>query len=464
MTTAASPRTPEHVEAARRLRQPTGLALLFFAEMWERFSYYGMRALLILYLVDQAGIFRWSQERASHLYGWYTGLIWFTPIIGGYLADRVLGLHRALVIGGIVIALGHFALAFETQPLFFLGLCLIVLGTGFFKANVSTMVGQLYGEDDPRRDAGFSFFYMGINLGGFLGPIFCGALAASPRFGWRYGFGLAGIGMVIGLITYLVFRRKYLGDVGLVPAGQTRVGDSIAAKQPLTREERDRVLAIVIIVIFTTFFWLASEQAGSSLNLFALERTDRGMGGLLGRILPNGEIPTAWFQSMTPFWVIVLSPLFGTLWSRLGARQPSTPTKIAAGLVFLGVGFVFMVVGAHLSDGGARVSALWLTACYFFITCGEVCLYPVGLSFVTKVAPIKYSSALMGIFFLSLFAASLLGGYVAGTVQAVERGEVVHILGGRADFFLLFVVSSFAAAGMLFLLVPTIRRLMHGRG
>jgi proton-dependent oligopeptide transporter, POT family len=458
---------PAHISDSQRrprLRQPIGLALLFVAEMWERFSYYGMRALLILYLVDQGGVFHWTQQSASQLYGWYTGLVWFTPILGGYLADRFLGTHKSLVIGGSVISLGHFALAFETQGFFFLGLVLIVLGTGFFKSNVSTMVGQLYKEDDPRRDAGFTFFYMGINLGAFIGPLICGYLAADPRFGWRYAFAAAGVGMVVGLIVYLVFRRRFLGDIGLVPAGQTRVGDTIAAERPLTPEDRDRVLAILIVVFFSTFFWLASEQAGSSLNLFALERTDRAVTGFIGRLLPNYEIPTAWFQSAVPFFVITLSPLFGLFWERLGERQPSTAAKMGYGLLFLTLGYMIITLGAHFSDAGVLVSPLFLIGCYLFITCGEICLYPVGLSFVSKVAPVKYASALMGIFFLSLFAASLLGGYVAGTVKAVERGEVYQVLGGRADFFLLFVITSLLAAVFLFVLVPLIKRLTHGRG
>jgi POT family proton-dependent oligopeptide transporter len=459
----ATARRPEPPHAAR-LRQPVGLALLFVAEMWERFSYYGMRALLILYLVDQAGIFHWSQQSASRLYGWYTGLVWFTPILGGYLADRYLGTHKSLVIGGTIISLGHFALALETRTFFFLGLVLIVLGTGFFKSNVSTMVGQLYKEDDPRRDAGFTFFYMGINLGAFIGPLICGYLAADSRFGWSYAFGAAGVGMVLGLIVYLVFRRRYLGDIGLVPAGLTRVGDTIAAKRRLTREERDRVLAIIVVVFFSTFFWLASEQAGSSLNLFALERTDRAVAGFVGQLLPSHEIPTAWFQSAVPFFVITLSPLFGLLWERLGERQPSTATKMAYGLLFLSLGYMVITLGAYRSDAGVLVSSWYLIACYFFITCGEICLYPVGLSFVSKVAPVKFASALMGIFFLSLFAASLLGGYVAGTVKAVERGEVYRVLGGRADFFLMFVITSILAGLLMLVLVPTIKRLSHGRG
>jgi proton-dependent oligopeptide transporter, POT family len=455
-----APLTPQ----GARLRQPVGLALLFVAEMWERFSYYGMRALLILYLVDQAGVFRWNQQPASQLYGWYTGLVWFTPILGGYLADRFLGTHKSLVIGGTIISLGHFALALERQSFFFLGLILIVLGTGFFKSNVSTMVGQLYQEDDPRRDAGFTFFYMGINLGAFIGPLICGYFAADPRFGWGYAFGSAGVGMVLGLIVYLVFRRRYLGDIGLVPAGLTRVGDTVAAKRPLTPEERDRVLAIVIVVFFSTFFWLASEQAGSSLNLFALERTNRSVVGFFGGLLPNYEIPTAWFQSAVPFFVVTLSPLFGLLWDRLGTRQPSTATKMAYGLLLLSLGYMIITLGALRSDTGTLVSPAYLIVCYFFITCGEICPYPVGLSFVSKVAPVKYSSALMGIFFLSLFAASLLGGYVAGTVKAVERGEVYHVLGGRADFFLMFVITSILAGVFLLILVPLIKRLTHGRG
>jgi POT family proton-dependent oligopeptide transporter len=447
-------------------KQPRGLALLFFTEMWERFSYYGMRALLILFLIDTTtGGFGWTQEKASQLYGWYTGLVYLTPIIGGWLADRYLGTARSLVIGGIVIALGHFTMAADTRVTFFLGLVLIIVGTGFFKANVSTLVGQLYRDHDPRRDAGFTIFYIGINSGAFLGPLVCGWLAANPKYGWSWGFGAAGVGMTLGVICFMLLRQRYLGDTGMVPMGQMRMADGgKAPAEPLTKEEKDRVLAIVIVVFFVAFFWLAFEQAGSSLNVFAQQKTQRAVGGWLGRVLPNGEIPAAWFQSVNAFFIVTLAPLFALLWKKMGSRQPSTPVKMAWGLFFLGLGFLVIVLGARVSDLGGLASPGFLISLYFLHTCGELLVSPVGLSFVTKVAPVKIASMMMGVWFLSNFTANLAGGYLAGTVQKVARGEVFTLLGGQADFFLIFVVTSFTACALLFMLMPTLKRLIHGRG
>jgi POT family proton-dependent oligopeptide transporter len=447
-------------------KQPRGLALLFFTEMWERFSYYGMRALLILFLIDTTtGGFGWTQEKASQLYGWYTGLVYLTPIIGGWLADRYLGTARSLVIGGIVIALGHFTMAADTRVTFFLGLLLIIVGTGFFKANVSTLVGQLYRDHDPRRDAGFTIFYIGINSGAFLGPLVCGWLAANPKYGWSWGFGAAGVGMTLGVICFMLLRQRYLGDTGMIPMGQMRMADGgKASAEPLTKEEKDRVLAIFIVVVFVAFFWLAFEQAGSSLNVFAQQKTQRAVGGWLGGVLPNGEIPAAWFQSVNAFFIVTLAPLFALLWKKMGSRQPSTPVKMAWGLCFLGLGFLVIVLGARVSDLGGLASPGFLISLYFLHTCGELLVSPVGLSFVTKVAPIKIASMMMGVWFLSNFTANLAGGYLAGTVQKVARGEVFTLLGGQADFFLIFVVTSFAACALLFTLMPTLKRLIHGRG
>ncbi len=447
-------------------KQPRGLALLFFTEMWERFSYYGMRALLILYLIDTAtGGFGWTQERASRLYGWYTGLVYLTPILGGWLADRYLGTAKSLIIGGIVIALGHFTMAAETHFTFFAGLGLIIIGTGFFKANVSTLVGQLYGDHDPRRDSGFTIFYIGINAGAFIGPIICGWLAANPNFGWRWGFGAAGVGMTLGVICFLLLRKKYIGDIGMQPMARTASSAGReAGSAPLTKEEKDRVLAIIIVVFFVAFFWLAFEQAGSSLNVFAQQKTQRAVGGWLGSIVPNGEIPAAWFQSVGPFFILTLAPLFAMLWNRMGARQPSTPVKMTGGLFFLGLGFVVIAAGAYLAGADGLASPFFLITLYFLHTCGELMVSPVGLSFVTKVAPVKIASMMMGVWFLSNFSANLVGGYIAGTVQKVSRGEVFTLLGGQADFFLIFIFTSFAACGLLVLLTPMLKRLIHGRG
>ncbi len=459
MTTAA---LPEEFPT----KQPSGLPLLFFAEMWERFSYYGMRALLVLFLIDTTtGGFGWTQERASRFYGWYTGLVYLTPIVGGWLADRYLGTARSLVIGGVIIALGHFTMAADTHLTFFVGIFFVIIGTGFFKANVSTMVGQLYREHDPRRDAGFTIYYIGINLGAFLGPLICGWLASNPRYGWPWGFGAAGVGMTLGLITFVLFRKKYLGDVGMTPMARMQGQKTEGAKAaPLNREEKDRVLAIIIVVLFVALFWLAFEQAGSSLNVFAQQKTQRAVGGWFGSMLPNGEIPAAWFQSVNAFFIIALAPVLAMLWQWLGARQPSTPKKMAWGLFFVGVAFLIVMVGARVADKGGLASPMFLVGLYFFNSVGELCVSPVGLSFVTKVAPAKIASMMMGVWFLSNFMANLTGGYIAGTVQAIERGEVFTIFGGQADFFLIFVLTSFGASALLFLLIPTLTRLIHGRG
>jgi len=452
--------------------QPKGLLILFGTEMWERFSYYGMRAILVLYLVDKFhGGAGWSKETASQLYGWYTGLVYLTPLLGGYLADKWLGTHRSLVIGGVIIASGHFSLALtlphaldigigaaRLSPTFFLGLFLIILGTGFFKSNVSTMVGQLYEQGDPRRDRGFTIFYMGINLGAWLGTLICGLLGESERFGWHWGFGAAGIGMVAGLFNYIFFKRKYLGTIGDVPARKVEAAKTGAGgEQPLTKEERERILALFITAFFVIFFWLAFEQAGSSMNLFAAERTYRVVAGY--------TVPASWFQQVNPLAILAFAPVFSMFWKWLSDRgkEPSTPAKMGIGLLFLSAGFVFMVIGAKLSDHGMLVSAFWLSMAYLLHTFGELCLSPLGLSLVTKLAPAKFASLLMGTWFLANFTANLVGGYVAGLVEKVERGEVFHVLGGQADFFLMFVVSSAAAGVMFLLLTPTLKKLMHGR-
>ncbi|MGH8652053.1 MAG: peptide MFS transporter [Gammaproteobacteria bacterium] len=446
--------------------QPPGLALLFVTEMWERFSYYGMRALLVLFLIAEAdrGGFGWPVERASQLYGWYTGLVYLTPLLGGYLADRYLGTHRALVVGGSLIALGHFSLALESVASFYTGLALLIIGTGFFKPNVSTMVGQLYSTHDPRRDAGFTIFYMGINLGALIGPLVCGYLAQSERFGWGYGFAAAGLGMVLGLLGYLAGKRKYLGEIGSRPAA--RHADSHGIGAPLTREEKERIVALMITAFFVIFFWLAFEQAGSSMTVFAERSADRSAPEWLQWLIGGSAFPTAWFQAVNPGFILLLAPGFSLLWQALGRREiePSTPFKMALGLMLLGSGFLFLVLGAHLSDQGVRVSPGWLIGAYFLHTCGELCLSPVGLSLVTKLAPLKLASMLMGVWFLANFAANLLGGYLAGTLEAVQRGEFFQLLGGQADFFLIFVLSSLAASGLLFALAPFLKKLMHGRG
>jgi POT family proton-dependent oligopeptide transporter len=445
---------PPRPKSEKLDRQPPGLFLLFGVEMWERFSFYGMRAFLTLFLISSAGGFGWSKEQASHLYGWYQGLVYLTPLLGGYLADRLIGTHRSVIIGGIIIASGHFCLAVPAKPTFFLGLALIILGTGFFKSNISTMVGQLYSENDRRRDAAFTIFYMGINLGASIGQIICPKLA--DRYNWHVGFSAAGFGMVLGLVVYLAFKRRFLGTIGDVPASRAgRQKDS--ARQPLTAEEKKGVAAIAILAFFNIFFWMAFEQAGSSMTFFAEERTRRMFLGI------NFLAP--YFQSVNSISVILLAPVFAWLWTILEARNraPSTPVRFAFGLFLLGSGFIVLVIGARLSDGGIRISPLWLIVTYVLHTCGELCLSPVGLSMVTKLAPARFASLAMGAWFFSMFISDLMAGFIAGTVEKVEKGQLFHLLGGQADFFLMFVVSTFAAGIALLAISPVVKRLMAGR-
>lgn len=477
---------------------PKGLGLLFFVEMWERFSYYGMRALLILYLVNHL---EWSDSRAAHLYGTYTGLVYLTPIFGGWLADQFIGTRRSLVIGAIIIALGHFTLAFESMPMFYTGLGLIIVGTGFFKPNVSTMVGQLYPEGDSRRDAGFTIFYMGINLGAFIAPLICGYLG--QKIGWHWGFGAAGVGMVLGLVTYLWGRDRYLPGIGLakpvartieagsaIPSSEVDSGKAIkagiigallgaglaflsnASWLPLLMsavaggvvaatlidtqgEERKRVIALFILIFFTIFFWTAFEQAGSSMNLFADRYTNLTLGSF--------EFPSSWFQSVNSLFILLLAPVFGWIWVKLAAtgREPSTPLKMAIGLILLGLGFIFLVFGAKTVDSCIAVygrgaaecaiaSPMWLVLAIMFHTLGELCLSPVGLSYVTKVAPAKFVSLLMGGWFMSSAAANYLGGWLAGRTETIESQSL---------FFSIPVATSIGSALILLMLVPMIKNL-----
>ncbi len=427
------------------LGHPRGLALLFLVEMWERFSYYGMRALLVLYLVNAL---KWDTPRATNLYGTYTSLAYLTPLFGGYLADRFLGTRRSLVVGGILIALGHFSLAVQGMPTFYLGLALVIIGTGFFKPNVSTMVGQLYKEGDPRRDGGFTLFYMGINLGAFIAPLICGYLG--ERVGWHYGFGAAGVGMVFGLALYVWGRDRYLPGIGFpFPKRPPLVIASAASKQSpsqATADDRRRILALVIVVLFVVAFWAAFEQTGSSMNLFADKNTQRQAGSFL--------IPASWFQTVNAGFILLLAPIFAFMWRRLNkiGKEPTTPMKMAIGLALLGLGFVFMVIGGRRSDAGILVSPFWLIATYFLHTTGELCLSPVGLSYVTKVAPARFASVLMAGWFLANGAGNKIAGTVAGLYGRLSNGE----------FFMIFVVSSFVAAALLYLLVPRINRLTEG--
>ena len=444
---------------------PRGLSTLFFTEMWERFSYYGMRALLILFMtapLAQGGL-GFDTAVAGAVYGLYTSMVYLTTLPGGWLADRLIGQRNAVFYGGVLIASGHFSMAFPTLATFYLGLVLIVIGTGLLKGNVSVIVGQLYGPTDIRRDAGFSIFYMGINLGAFIAPLICGYLG--QQINWHYGFAAAGFGMVIGLIQYSL-GAKYLGEAGLRPAGVGSrddferlkrrtivvalilVGALVAfgaaaytgalAVSPVqiadaagymllvatvaffawlylggdwSPVERKRLYVIGIFFLAAALFWSLFEQAGSTLNLFA-DRDTR-------TVFLGFSYPSSWFQSVNSFFVWTLAPVFAWIWLRLGTRQPTTPVKFALGLILVGAGYAVLIAGARLAQGGTQVSPMWLIVVYLLHTAGELCLSPVGLSAMTKLAPARIAGLMMGVWFLATSVGNFIAGRLAGFYEAM---------------------------------------------
>lgn len=478
----------------------------------------------------------WTEAGAYRLYGLYTGLAYLLPVLGGLIADRILGTHRSMLLGGIVIAAGHIVLGLSGLgdlahnelglSVFVGGLALIVLGTGYFKPTVSVMVGQLYPAGDPRRDGGFSIFYMGINLGAFLAALGCGYLG--EKVGWHWGFGAAAVGMVLGLVTYMALKSRYLAGVGdpppgarnvLIPLGLTTVvisavvalvfhrggfnmmsnsfvrvidsmigafgmapGDAsraiiafamlmvpfaaltIVMTAIQTRGDKGPVFCIFVFILFNAFFWLAFEQAGSTLNVFANENTDRMIG--------TWEMPASFFQSFNAGYIILMAPIFAWLWVWLGKRKlnPNQPMKISLGLILLGLGYIVMVLGAEQASTGVKVGMWVLTVTYLLHTMGELCLSPTGLSFVTKAAPVRFVSFLMGMWFLSSFVANLGAGLVATMVTKIEKGEIQlpwsdwFAQGSRAPFFMLFVVSSLGAGVLILILTPVLTKLLKGRG
>jgi POT family proton-dependent oligopeptide transporter len=419
---------------------PRGLSTLFFTEVWERFSYYGARAILMLYMVAPASSGGLGMEtvRAAALYGAYTGSVYFTALPGGWIADRYLGARLAVLIGGCLIAAGNFAMAAGNLTVFFAGMVVIALGTGLLKPNVSSMVGGLYSESDPRRDGGFSIFYMGINIGAMVSPFVCGYLG--QRVGWHLGFAAAGVGMVLGLIQYSTNQRR-LAQVGNRP-GTPQKNSSQSDRHPLSAEEWKRLAAIGLLFVFSAIFWMAFEQAGSSLNLFATEKTSN-------RIL-GYEFPSSWYQSVNSMFIIALAPVFNWLWLSLGRRQPSSPAKFSYGLIFVGAGFALLAV-ASLSPG--KVTPLWLIGVYLLHTMGELSLSPVGLSTVTKLAPAHLVSSMLGVWFLSISLGDVVGGWVAGFFNAGSAGALVRLFGSVA-------LTTLAAGIILALLAPFIRKLM----
>ena len=501
------------------LGHPIGLYVLFFTEMWERFSYYGMRAILILYMVQYLA---WSDGRAGGIYGDYTGLVYITPLLGGFLADRYLGMRRAILIGALVMAAGQGMLAFHAWPSaaggaavgsgmgvapLYLGLLLLIAGNGFFKPNISTLVGQLYEPGDARRDAAFTIFYMGINIGAFLAPLVCGTLAQSESFGWHWGFGAACIGMLLGFVIF-AWGQRFLGDRGHAPAPlsvqQTDSATPAAGMPPMSsrekaslaligllgaivtlgfaywswsgshsaidalramiwpgtifvvigmyvfmlgrcsRDEIGRVSVIFALGVFVMIFWAAYEQAGSSLTLFAERATRLEIFGL--------SFVSSNFQALPALLVIVLAPVFSAVWTALAlkGKDPSTPVKMALGLLFNAAAFLIMVQAALLAADGQRVSPLWLSACYLLQVMGELCLSPIGLSMVTRLAPARYGAMLMGVWFLANAFAGKLAGLAGSLYSSVETPT---LFGGTAAILIAFGV-------LLLICVPWLKRKM----
>ncbi|CAM2848432.1 DeoR faimly transcriptional regulator [Vibrio neptunius] len=433
---------------------PRGLFLLFGTELWERFSYYAMRAILVLYLTDATldGGLGWSTKDALDLYGIYTGLVYITPLIGGWLADNYLGQRRSILIGGALMAVGQFTLAMPADMLglgtvhtFYLGLALLIAGNGLFKPNISTMVGYLYQEGDNRRDGAFTIFYMGINLGALLAGVIAGSV--TDEFGWKYGFIVAGIGMLISLVMQMTLAQSWLGDIGREPAAKRDLAiKKSSKKEPLTKEEFDRIKVILVMSLFTIVFWVGFEQAGGLMNIYTQQYTDRMIGGF--------EVPAAWFQSLNPFFIITLAPLLAVLWVKLGKREPNSPVKFALAMFFLALGFLCMV-GAVMEQGGdttVKTSMLWLVGAFFFHTLGELCLSPIGLSLVTKLAPLRLASLMMG----AWFGCNAIANYVAGYV-----GSHVGELGAFAIFSGI-AVTAILSGVILLLFSNTLVRWMHG--
>ncbi|HEY6089803.1 MAG TPA: peptide MFS transporter [Gemmatimonadaceae bacterium] len=484
---------------------PVGLSTLFFTEMWERFSYYGIRPLLVLFMTAALaqGGFGFDRSTASSIVGIYAACVYLAALPGGWIADRLLGLRRSIWYGGVLIALGHLSIALSivfARPAFFIGLVLIVMGTGLLKPNISAIVGDLYPEGGSRRDAGFSIFYMGINIGAFVAPLVTGYLG--EKVGWHLGFGAAGIGMVIGLITYRLRAASTLGDMGVTPAStdpaeHRRVKLTVAigvgaiallialamggiihidpvsmAKKMtfvlggsallyfiylfvgggLTGDEKKRVVVIILLFLFAAIFWSAFEQAPTSLNLFARDYTDR--------VVFGWEMPTLWLQAANSIFVIALAPVFAVIWVALGKRgkDPSSIAKFAWGLFFAGLGFVVMVLAANIvinGGGNVRVSPWWLVLSYLFQTIGELSLSPVGLSSMTKLAPYKFKGQMMGIWFMASAIGNLIAGLVGGHVDPEKLQEMPKLFWQTSIWL-------FIAAVACGLLVFPVRKMMRG--
>ncbi|AHF15831.1 peptide MFS transporter [Niabella soli] len=494
-------------------KHPKGLAVLFATEMWERFNYYGMRAILVLYMTK--ALF-FDKAFASNLYGSYTSLSYLTPLIGGYIADRYWGNRRSIITGGLVMAIGEFILficasVYSTQPqlstfLFFTGLGVMIAGNGFFKPNISSLVGQLYPKGDRRIDAAYTIFYMGINVGGALGPFVCGMVGDTGNpADFKWSFLCAGIGMLISVAIQKAFHHKYVvapdsGKVlGLTPENTPRrviaplfiilgmvafavittgalyadakvfsyltyllaaaalfIAFIVFSDKTLNKIEKQRIGVIFIVSFFVIFFWSAYEQAGASLTFFAEEQTQRNLG--------FWTVPASLFQSLNSIFIICFAPVLAWLWIKLGKREPSSPAKMAGGLFFLALGYLWIAFGVKGVAPGIKVSMIWLTGMYALHTVGELFLSPIGLSLVNKLAPLKFASLLMAVWFLANAAANKLAGVLSSLYP--DNGRITNFLGYHMsdmyDFFMLFVIMAGVASLILFLISRKLSKLMEG--
>lgn len=424
---------------------PKGLAILFFTEMWERFSFYGMRAILVLYLTkttlgDNPGL-GWTSAEALGLYGWYTMMVYFMGIPGGIIADKFLGQKKTVFLGGLFIAAGQLTLVLENMVAFYSGLALIVTGVGLLKPNISTMVGGLYKKGDPKRDAGFTIFYIGINIGAAIAPLLVGYIG--EVYGWHYGFGLAGIGMLLGQVVY-IWGQKFLKDVGnFTPAAKI---EGTKTNKPLTKIEKDRVVVLLISFAIVMIFWAAYEQAGGLMNLYTFEKIDRSVFGF--------EIPASIFQSVPAFFVIIFGTIVATFWMKrqLKGKESSSLFKMSVGMIIMGAGFLMMSGAALETVDGTKAMLIWLIMSYLLQVIGELSISPVVLSFITKLAPVKYASIMMGLYFAATGLGNKLAGIVGGLAESAGELEVFT---GIAVFCILFGV-------LIFMFYKKLKELTHG--
>ena len=495
---------------------PSGLFVLFFTEMWERFSYYGMRAILVLFLTSALFNDGWGWERkdALVLYGWYTGLVYFTPLIGGFIADKFLGYKLATILGALTMSFGHGFLAMESfsNLFFFAGLTCLILGNGLFKPNINSIVGQLYKDKDIRKDSGYTIFYMGINCGAFLGILLCGYLG--EKIGWHIGFGLAGIFMFFGLMQFW-FAQSIFGKIGRKPNSNNSNKYELELSQKITRIEWDRIFVIIIFSFATIFFWWAFEQAGGSMTIFAKDYTSRNLYGnhslifkltnTLITIVPlivmtyvlaklfsitykkiltsnfflgfsfvliwiiilwmiknefnseSTEIPASWFSVLNSLFIIIFAPIFSKIWS--SNLNISGPVKFAIGLVLLGIGFGFLSYGSLSIPFGAKtaqVSIFWLIFAYLFHTLGELCISPVGLSYISKLAPLRLVGLMFGFWYLSSAFANYLGGITGSYIDKISN------ISGLSGFFLIFTLLPIFVGFVIYLFRSSLIKKMHG--